>query len=256
MADTSFADWYLRRKLCRTSKATVVRALFRVSVIRVMAPAWSLVAMLIIVWLAALGRVIADQGALSTLDTAQIDTAARVQADLLPVLVVWAALLLMTPSACSVAFLVADLLAGIAGYLQLSPPPFLVTSWVSRGANALFMADTQSGKVNAAAIATLLAAALVIAWIVWRMFRRLDPRRDRVVVRVKTGFPFGRLIAAVLTAIVLLLIVWGGNVVRIAAAGGGNPDLLWVALFACPSLAVVGASLAGKLLEPREIKLN
>jgi hypothetical protein len=256
MADTSLGDWYLRRKLSRPRKSTVARALLRVLVMRAMASAWCFVVMLIIVWLAALARVIAGRGSFSTLHNTQVDTAARVQTDLLPVLVVWAVLLLVTPSACGVAFLVADLLAGIAGYLHLSPPPFLVTSWVSRGAHALFVAETQSGEVYEAAITTLVAAALVIAWIVWRMFRRLDSRRDRVAVRARTGFPLRRLTAAVLMALVLLLIVWGGNVVRVAASGAGSPDSLWVALFACPSLAVAAAHLIGKLLEPREIRLN
>ena len=193
--------------------------------------------MVFIVWVAAVVQTIAVGGiqALRTLDTAQINYASQyaagVQSGLLPVLVVWAALLLITPVGYVAAFRAAALSAGVVGYLQLVPPSFPVTRWVARVANSLLAAYPQ-GKppiVLGTALA-FLGLALLLLSADRRLFTSLEGLRLRPGLRIRAGIRSGntasKLVAVPLIALILLLAIWAGTVVRLAATGATVPGKL------------------------------
>lgn len=237
IAGSPLRGWRLRRKLSRKGWLTLARRFAKASLIRLTASIACLIAMVLIVWAAVVVRIIAVGGiqALQTLDTTQINgaphQAAQVQSDLFPVLVVWAALLLVTPVGYVAAFRAAALSAGAVGYLNLVPPSFLVTRWVARVADSLLEAHPQRNPPIVLGTALgFLGLALLLLSIARRVFTSLEGLRLRPGWRVRAGIRSGnsasKLVAVPLIALILLLAIWAGTVVRLAATGATVPGKL------------------------------
>jgi hypothetical protein len=238
----SVKGWLLERKLSNRNGWDGPRTFLASLVIRVVASTECLVSMMLITWVGALLGAIAAGGwhALQIADEASILTAVqqadRFAPDLLPVLVVWAVLLLLTPIGYDRAFSAMVVLAGIAGYLHLVPSAFLFPSWLSRASRALTVGTTwlfhldQRDPKNPIAfelLGAVLIVALLLHMIARRRFRRLGDLGVRRAPRLRTGVfsrPLTkRLIAIPLIALLLMLVIWGGTVVRLAASKGVTP---------------------------------
>lgn len=238
----SVKGWFLERKLRRGNGWDPARTLLVSLVIRVVASAACFISMVLIAWAGALLGVIAVGGwrALRVLNEASILAASqqadRFTGDLLPVLVVWALLLLVTPTGYDRAFSAMVALAGVVSYLHLVPPAFLFPSWMSRASRALSQANTWIFHLNHRdpknpIASELLGAVLVVALLLHtaarERFRRLPDLGMRRAPRPPTGVftrPLTKKIFATpLIALLLMLVIWAGTVVRLAASHGVTP---------------------------------
>jgi hypothetical protein len=236
-----FRDRFLRHKLARRNATDRNRAFAISLATRVVASAECFVSMLLIAWVGALAGAICALGwkAVESVDEASIMAASpladRVAADLLPVLLPWAALLLVAPAAYRGAVPAAAALAAIVGYLHLVPPAFLSPYWVSRAATALSAATAAAFRAahhskNPVGIEIAWGAimlALLLQFAALRRFRRLQDLGNGGAGRSGNG-PLSRrltrkLAALPLIALALLLSIWAGTVVRLTASHSVAP---------------------------------
>ena len=225
------ARWYLSRKLSRRTWADFAIVAGKVVAIRLYAAAACLVSMLLLAWAGAFARAVGAHGwhAFRTLDgttlVAASAEAARYQACLLPVLLSWAVLLVLTPTGYTIAFRMAAVAAGILGYMHLSPPSFWVTTRVAAVSHWLVRVGGRGGVwylvVAIAAAYVLLSSAVVV-------FGRLDHLRRGTRRASYPGSlssdPIRKLCAAGLILLGLLAVTWAATVVRLAASGADRPN--------------------------------
>jgi hypothetical protein len=237
----SVRDRLLRRKLARRNGGELTRALVASIVIRIVAAAECFVSMVLIAWVSALAGAISAGGwpAVKTVDEASLSAAQKLAdsfaADLLPVLLVWAVLLLVAPVGFSDSVPAAAVLAGVVGYLHLVPPPLLFPSLLPRVSRALIVANTPVFQVNhrsanpagVEVVCGVLIVALLLQLAARRRFRRLQDLGARWDPQPGNGV-FSRrltrkLVAMPLVALVFLLVIWAGTVIRLAASHGAAP---------------------------------
>jgi hypothetical protein len=210
------SSWLLVRKLYRRTPSEVVTSVTSVCLVRMWAAACAFGSMLLVGWISAFARAVFRHGwsGGQTLSTASFANASaqagRGEGDLVPVLVVWAALLLLTPTGYTIAFRCAVMAAGALGALDFTPPAFVVTREV-----AGFSQDLAQFAHSWNAIMLLsvgVAAASVLHQGALRVFSRLDEISARRKVRPS------RVIRFALALVVLLLATWSGTVVWLAAS--------------------------------------
>lgn len=204
---------------------------FKVCAIRMYAAAACFIAMLLTAWIGAFARTVSthDWRVFRALDgttlVAVATQAARYQGYLLPVILSWAALLLLTPAGYTMAFRAAAVAAGILGYLHLAPPSFLITSKVTALSHWL------AGFGGRSAISYLIlsiAIAYVLLSSAVGVFSRLDDLHRNTRRAPHYGSPSptstpARLCAVPLILLVLLSVTWAVTVVRLAASTTGRP---------------------------------
>jgi hypothetical protein len=214
-----FTQRRMVRKLSRPAPADIANGLYRVLLTRVCSAVICLVAMLLAAWIGALARILTghDWRIFRMLDPSALETASRqagiYQADLLPVLLVWAALLIVTPNGFAFAHRSATVVAGILGYLHFSAPSFFLTSEVASISHWLSRLDNRCSD-NAV---LFLIVSVILCWVLISNAARTFSQLGRV-----GQWPFGWLIrkqcALVLAALVLFLAVWAAIVIRPAAS--------------------------------------
>lgn len=228
------ARWFLEGKLARRTGAEVASAVLRVGTIRVFSAAACFISMLLAAWAGALARAVApDWHAFRTLDgTTLLSASAQAstyQADLVPVLISWAALLLLTPTGYAVALRAAPVAAGVLGYLELSPPSFPVTTWVSAMSRWLVRFDLHWTADAIPVFIASIAVAYVLSYNAAVVFGRLGRFRNRPARRAGAGSDAGDLVrkacAVLLILLVLGLTTWAATVVRLAASHPGASGL-------------------------------
>lgn len=226
-----FAHCVLRHKLSRRTRADFAGMVFNVVAIRLYAAAACLISMVLVAWAGTFARVVSAHGwrvfrALNetTLLTA-LAQAARYQGFLLPVLLSWAVLLLLTPDGYTLAFRSAAIAAGILGFLRFSPPSFLVTTRVATLSHWL---TTFSGHGAVPYLILAIAMAYVLLSSSVGIFGRLgDVRRKAHAVPYGGSSSFGfirRLCALLLILLTLLSVTWAATVIRLAASGASRPS--------------------------------
>jgi hypothetical protein len=213
---TRVSSWLLVRKLRRRTTEEVAAALAGGLIVRALAAACAFCSMALIAWLAAFAREVFRHGltGFRTLSAAGLShataQAGRYEAGLIPVLAVWAALLLFAPAGYAIAFRAAALAAAVLGALDLSPPSFRVTPWTAGFARGLVqLSRSWSGVL-------LLVASLAAAFLLYRgalgVFERLG---QFSAGRLRRPAPVTRFLLAL---VVLLSAAWTGTVVWLAAS--------------------------------------
>jgi hypothetical protein len=222
--------WFLERKLSRRTRADFASMVLRVFAIRIYAAAACFVSMLLVAWVGAFARAFSahDWHAFRTLDSTTLTTASaqasRFQGSLLPVLLAWAVLLLLTPTGYTLAFRAAAAAAGILGYLHFTPPSFLVTAKVATASHWLSSFDVRYEAV-------FLFPSIVLAYVLQSsavsIFRHLDQLRRKPGRASGSESPSAelvrRLCAIPLALLVLLAVTWAATVVRLAASSARVP---------------------------------
>jgi hypothetical protein len=208
--------WLLVRRLRRRTAAEVAGALAGTLLTRAWAGACAWGAMILTGWLGAFARELFRHGwtGFRTLSAAGLSgattQAGRYEAGLVPVLTVWAALLLLVPAGYAIAFRAAAVAAAVLGALDLIPPPFLVTSWVAGLARGLTQLSRSWNGV------LLLVASLAAAFLLYRgalgAFERLGQFSAGRTRQPALATRF------VLAMVVLLSAAWTGTVVWLAAS--------------------------------------
>jgi hypothetical protein len=216
------SSWLLARKLYGRTTAEVAAALSANAALRVVAAACAFGSMVFVAWIGAFTRAVFRHGwaGSRTLGGAALANASaqaiRVQEDLIPVLAVWAALLLLTPTAYTIAFRAVTAAAGALGALDFSPPSFAVTPRVGGLGREL------ARVTHAWNPAWLWIAAVVAAYLLLRaalnVFNRLDEFSARRTVRP------GRAVCFCLAFIVAASAAWSGSVVWLAAPAHGAAE--------------------------------
>lgn len=220
--------WFLERKLSRRTRADSAGVVFKVLAIRIYSAAACFISMLLAAWAGAFARAVRahDWHAFRTLDETTLLTAAaqagRYQIYLLPVLLSWAALLLLTPTGYMFAFPAATVAAGILGYLGLSPPSFQVTARVTAISQWLRGFDNHWNQYAIPFLVFSIGVAYVLQRNAVSMFGHLDhlsskPGRWSLGESSSLGF-IRKLCAIALVLLVLLSATWAATVVRLAAA--------------------------------------
>lgn len=210
------SSWLLARKLHRRTAAEVVTELASGLLIRTWAAACAFCSMVLIAWLAAFARALFRHGWTSfrTLSAAGLSDATtqagRYEADVVPVLAVWAALLLLVPAGYAIAFRAAAVAAGVLGALDFSPPSLLVTPWFAGFARGLAQFSRSWNGI------LLLVASVLAAFLLYRgalgAFERLG---QFSAGRTRRPAPVTRFVLAL---VVLLSATWSGTVVWLAAS--------------------------------------
>jgi hypothetical protein len=210
------STWLLAQRLYRRTPAEVATALARGFLTRTWAAACAFGSMVLIVWISAFARVVFEHGwsgfrglSAATLSSASMQ-AGRYEGDLVPVLAVWAAILLLAPAGYAIAFRSAAVAAGVLGALDFSPPSFLVTPEVAGFARGLAQ-FTRSWNGILLLIASISAAFLLHHGAL-DVFRRLDKFSAGSTWRSARATHF------VLALVVLLSATWTGAVVWLAAS--------------------------------------
>lgn len=231
-AFTAASLWYLDRKLSRRTRADFARMTFKVVAIRLYSAAACAISMLLTAWLGAFARNVSahDWHVFRTLDGTTLLVAStqadRYQADLLPVILCWAALLLLTPRGYTFAFRAAAVAAGILGYLRFSPPSFLVTTRVSAVSRWLIRFD---GRATIPYLVLVIALVYVLLSSAANTFGHLDQLRKsphRVPHDELYSAEFIRRLCAIpLIMLVLLSAIWAVTVVRLASSGASFPGV-------------------------------
>lgn len=220
------SSWLLQRKLYRGTPADLATALAKGLLIRTCAAACAFASMVLIAWIAAFARAVLEHGwsGFRTLGAAALSSAtmqaARYERNLIPVLVVWAAFLLLAPVGYTIAFRSAAVAAGALGALNFTPPSFLVTPESAGFARGVAQ-FTQSWNGI-----LLLVVSVPVAYLLHQgalsVFDRLD--QWSVVRRMQrhAASPIQVLAAQacriVLALVVLLVATWSGTVVWLAAS--------------------------------------
>jgi hypothetical protein len=229
------ARWFLEGKLARRTGAEVAGEILRVCVVRAFSAAACLSSMLLAAWVGAFAQVITAHGwsGFRALDGKSLllasAQASRYQGDLVPVLICWAALLLLTPTGYALAWRAAPVTAGVLGFLEFSPPSFPVTTWVGAMSRWLVRFDYHWRADGIAVFIASVAAAYVLQSYAPGVFLRLGRFRSRPGRRSLTGSGSGDLVrracATLLVLLVLLLVTWVATVVRLAASHPGTGGL-------------------------------
>ena len=220
------SSWLLERKLYRKTAAGVTADLVRCVLIRTGAAILAFGSMTLIAWVAAFARQVLALGwsGFRTLDASELSTASTLatnyEGGLVPVLAVWAALLLLAPIGCVAAFRAAAVAAGVLGALYLVPPSFVITPAFAGFARGLADA-TRSWDAIWVLVASVPAAFVLHrgALTVFEHLDQLSPGRIRRHIRT----PFALVYAAragcvAVTFVVLLAATWTGTVVWLAAS--------------------------------------
>lgn len=242
-------------KLSRPAPAGAAIALSRIVLIRVYAAAACLVCMLIAAWIGAVAsaltadhwRVFRNMAGATLLDASR--QAGAYQAGLLPVLMIWAALLTVTPTGFTAAFRAAVVAGGALGYLRFSPPAMALTSKVTPAAHWLTRFDDYCDRdATLFFIASIVVAYVLISEAAGR-FRRLDTRPSRAS---HDGLA-RRMCAALLALLILLLAGWAATVIRLggahlAGARGGSFQGRYLLVMALIAVLVVQVSAIGPWL--------
>jgi hypothetical protein len=224
--------WFLERKLYRRTRADLAGIVFKVIAIRLYSAAACFISMLLVAWIGAFARVVSahDWHTFRTLDGATLlavsAQAGRYQGDLLPVLLAWAALLLLTPIGYTVAFRSAVAAAGLLGYLHLSPPAFLVTTRVTAISHWPARFDDYGNRYAIPFLIFIIGVAYVLQHSAVSMFEHLDQLPTRLGRQPLGGSsPLGLLrkpCAMLLVLLMLESITWAATVIRLSAAGAST----------------------------------
>jgi hypothetical protein len=210
------SSWLLARRLYRRTTSEVAAGLARVVLIRTWAAACAFGSMVLLAWIAAFARGLFGHGwhGFRALDAAGLSSASmqagRYAGDLVPVLVVWAALLLLAPAGSTLAFDGTAVAAGVLGALDFSPPSFLVTPKVAGFAGEV-VRFSHGWNWILLLVTALLGASLLHHGAV-RAFGLLDEFSAR-----QTRYP-ARAARFVLALVVLVSAAWSGAVVWLAAS--------------------------------------
>jgi len=229
--------WLLERRLYRSRPADVAAAVAKTLLARAWAAACVFGSMVLLAWIAAFARAAFEHGwtGFRTLGGDSLSSAsmqaARYEGDLVPVLAVWAALLLFTPSGFTIAFRGAAVAAAALGALDFAAPRFVITPWFAGFARGLTQFSRSWNGV------LLLIGSVVVAYLLLHgavsVFGRLDRFSDRRTRRpARAGRPrawrrarparlaiYGGLACRFAVALVVLLLAcWGGAVVWLAAS--------------------------------------
>ncbi len=229
--------WLLERRLYRSRPADVAAALAKTMLARAWAAACAFGSMILIAWIATFARAVFAHGwsGFRTLGGDSLSTAsmqaARYEGDLVPVLAVWAALLLFTPSGFTIAFRGAAVAAAVLAALDFSPPRFVITPGIAGLARGLTQFSRSWNGI------LFLIASVVVAYLLFHgavsVFERLDRFSDGRTRRpARAGRPkpwprarparlviYGGLACTLAVAVVVLLLAcWSGAVVWLAAS--------------------------------------
>jgi hypothetical protein len=187
--------------------------------------------MVLIAWAGAFARAVSAHGlhGFRTLDqTALLAAAAqagRYQVYLIPVLLWWAALLILTPTGFTVAFPAATAAAAMLGYLSLPPSSFHVTARVATISHWLIRFDSHWSRYTIAFLVSSIGVAYVLQHNAASVFRKLGhfpiwPAR-RSHRKTDSLESVRRLCATLLILLVLLSVTWAATVARLAASQAG-----------------------------------
>ncbi|HET9081590.1 MAG TPA: hypothetical protein VFO01_13910 [Trebonia sp.] len=226
------SSWLLERKLYRRTRADLARVAGKVVAIRLYSAAACFISMLLAAWVGAFARVVSahDWHTFRTLDGATLITvsakAGRYQGYLLPVLLAWAIILLLTPIGYTFAFRTAAVASGILGYLHLSPPAFWVTARVTAVSHWLARFDNDGSRYSILFLISSIGVAYVLQQSAVRMFEHLDQLPTRPGREPHgSSSPLGLLrkpFAMLLILLVLESVTWAATVIRLAAAGAST----------------------------------
>jgi hypothetical protein len=220
--------WCLERKLSRRTRADSAGVVFKVCAIRIYSAAACFISMLLVAWVGAFARAVSahDWQAFRILDGTTLITvsaqAGRYQGYLLPVLLSWAVLLLLTPTGYTVAFRAAVLAAGILGYLDFSPPSFWVTARVTAMSHWFISFDDYWSRHAIPFLIFSIGAAYVLQYSAVSMFEQLDqlpikPGRESYGESSSLDL-LRKPCAMLLVLLVLLSVTWAATVIRLAAS--------------------------------------
>jgi hypothetical protein len=217
--------WFLERKLYRRSRADLAGVLGRIIAVRLYSATACLISMVLVARIGAFARAISayDWHVSRTLDGATL-LAASMQASryeglLLPVFLVWAVLLLLTPPGYTAAYRAAAITAGVLGYLHFIPPHFPVATEVAAISRWL---STAGSRAFIPYLIASIAAAWALQYSAVNTFRRL-PRLRRDFRAPSSEWPSDhvtrRIVATPLVLAILLSAAWAATVIRLSAAG-------------------------------------
>lgn len=227
------AHWFLERRLTRRTRADVAGVVVKVAAIRLYAAVACLVSMVLAAWIGAFVGVVSAHGWLvfrtlneRTLLGAGVE-ASWYQGRLFPVLLGWAALLLLTPPGYTVAFRAAAAAAGVLGYLHFAPPAFAISTRVAGLSHWLTGSGARSPvPYLLAAIAAVYLLQFSATDVFGRLYQ-LRRRPHRVFFGVSTAHESLRRFGALLLVLLMLVsVIWAVTVIRLAAAGDRDPRSL------------------------------
>jgi hypothetical protein len=224
--------WFLERKLSRRNWADFAIVVLKVIAIRLASAIACFIAMLLAAWAGAFARAVSayDWQVLRTLNSTTLlsasEQAGRYQGYLIPVLLVWALLLLFTPQGYTFAFRAATVAAGTLGYLHLSPPPSQLTNRLIALSNGVVTFDGHLDRYAIPVLLASIAGAYVLQASAASIFERLGYLRKapgpgpqgqsaRLALTLDAA---GRLAGPALILLTLLAASWAATVIRLAAA--------------------------------------
>jgi len=213
-------QWLLHRKLSRAPLANIAIELSRKALIRVYAAAACLVSMLLATWTGAFARALATDRwhTFLTLDGTSLLSASRhagtYQSGMLPVLLVWAALLIVTPAGFTIAFRAAVAAAAVLGYVRFSPPSFAVSSTVASVSGWLRRFDDYCSRN----VMLFLIGSIAVAYMFISNAAGVSSRLEARARRACVGGSASTVCAGLLALLVLLLAGWAATVIRLGGA--------------------------------------
>jgi hypothetical protein len=219
-------QWLLDHKLYRPAPGDLTIAFCRAVAARVSLAAICLLSMLLAAWIGALTRILSahDGHAFSSLNGTALAAASRnagmYQAGLLPVLLVWAVMLVVTPPGFTLAYRAAVAIAGILGYLHFSPPAFFLTKKVASISRWLIHLDDHLSRAATLSVVVTIAATWVLISNATGIFVRSGSHAARAAWLPDGTFVRG-VSALVLALLVLLMTAWSATVIRLATSHPG-----------------------------------
>lgn len=221
--------WLLLRKLSRRTTAEFAGVAFKVIAIRLYSATACFLSMLLMAWIGSFIRAVSadDWNAFRASDGATLlavsAQAASHQRYLVPILLWWAVLLLLTPTGYTLAFRAAAVAAGILGYLQLFPPPVVLSARVAGISHWLMRFDNHWNRYAIAVLIFSMVLAYVLQSSAVAIFRHLTylsnkPGRVPYGALRSPGF-IQRLCVALLVLLVLLSAGWAAIIARLSASG-------------------------------------
>ena len=224
----------LERKLARRPLSAYSQEVFRILSIRMYSAVAGFISMVLAAWLGGFARVLSANHGRAFVDLGK-DTllvaaaqAERCEVRLLPVLVVWGVLLLITPTGYTAVFPAAACTAGILGFLHFSPPTFQVTARTSAASQWLTGFDDRWSRDTIPFLVFSIGVAYLLQRSSASMFGNLryspgDSRR-RSFFEISLRTRVRNLTAVYLALLVLLLATWSARVIQLAAARAGTSN--------------------------------
>lgn len=218
----------LERKLTRRPLSAYSQEFFRGLAIRIYSAVAGFISMVLVAWLGAFARVLSANHwrAFVHLDKDTLLIAAaqaeRYEVRLLPVLVVWGVLLVITPTGYTAVFPAAACIAGILGFLHFSPPDFQVTARIATASQWLTRFDSRWSRdaipflISSIVVAYLLQASSASIFKSLRYSSSQSRFSSHFEISLRTRIR--NLVAVCLVLLVLLSVTWSATVIQLVAA--------------------------------------